>query len=113
MPGVSLGTTIIDCWRWRGAFGLVLPITTSTLQRSDSEPELNHFLPLRTYSSPSRSMRRLMLVASEDAESGSVIENADRISPSSSGANQSRFTVSEPYRLRISMFPVSGAAQFR
>ncbi len=57
-------------------------------------------------------MRRLMFVASDDAESGSVIENAERISPSSSGASQSRFTVSDPYALRISMLPVSGAEQF-
>ena len=41
-------------------------------------------------------MRRPMLVASEEATSGSVIEKAERISPSSSGASQSRFTVSEP-----------------
>ena len=74
---------------------------------------MNHFLPLSTYSSPSRSMRRPMLVASDEATSGSVIENAERISPSSSGASQSRLTFSEPYRLRISMLPVSGAAQFR
>ena len=53
-----------------------------------------------------------MLVASEEATSGSVIEKAERISPSSSGASQSRFTVSDPYMLRISMLPVSGAAQF-
>ena len=53
-------------------------------------------MPLRTYSSPSRSMRSPMLVASDDATWGSVIENAERISPSSSGASQSRLTVSEP-----------------
>ena len=109
---MSFGTTIIDCWRWRDALGSVLPITISTLQRSARAPELNHFVPLSTYSSPSRSMRRPMLVASEEATSGSVIEKAERISPSSSGASQSRFTVSDPYRLRISMLPVSGAAQF-
>ena len=85
----SRGTTIIDCCRWRGAFGLVLPITMSTLQRDRSAPEENHFLPLRTYSSPSRSMRRLMFVASDEATSGSVIENAERISPSSSGERKS------------------------
>ena len=56
-------------------------------------------------------MRRPMLVASDEATAGSVIEKAERISPSSSGASQSRLTFSDPYRLRISMFPVSGAAQ--
>ena len=96
MPGDSLATAIIDCCRWRGASGFVLPITMSTLQRGRMAPDENHLVPLRTYSSPSRSMRRPMLVASEDATSGSVIENAERISPSSSGDNQSRLTVSEP-----------------
>ena len=71
-------------------------MTMKTLQRSARAPEVNHFLPLSTYSSPSRSMRRPMLVASDEATSGSVIENAERISPSSSGASQSRLTFSEP-----------------
>ncbi len=57
-------------------------------------------------------MRRLMFVASDEATSGSVIENAERISPSSSGERKSCLTCSLPYRLRISMLPVSGAAQF-
>ena len=49
MPGVSLGTTIIDCWRWRGAFGSVLPMTISTLQRSaQGAASENHFVPLST-----------------------------------------------------------------
>ena len=84
----------------------------STLHDGRRAPDENHFVPFRTYSSPSRSMRRPMFVASEEATAGSVIENAERISPSSNGASQSRFTVSDPYMLRISMFPVSGAAQF-
>ena len=112
-PFASFGTTIIDCCRCRAALGSVLPMTMSTLQRGRNPPDENHFVPLRTYSLPSRSMRSPMFVASDDAESGSVIENADRISPSSSGASQSRFTVSDPYALRISMLPVSGAEQFR
>ena len=41
--------------------------------------------PLMTYSSPSRSIRVAMLFASDDATSGSVMQNADRISPASSG----------------------------
>ena len=71
-------------------------MTMSTLQRGRSAPDENHFVPLRTYSSPSRSMRRPMFVASDEATSGSVIENAERISPSSSGASQSRLTFSDP-----------------
>ena len=56
-------------------------------------------------------MRNPMLAASDDATSGSVIENAERISPSSSGASHCCLTCSLPYRLRISMLPVSGAEQ--
>ena len=95
-PGVSLGTTIIDCWRCRGASGSVLPITMRTRHRGRSAPDENHFVPLSTYSLPSRVMRSPMFVASDDATSGSVIENAERISPSSNGASQSRLTVSDP-----------------
>ena len=68
----------------------------STRQRARSAPDENHLRPLRTYSSPSRVMRRPMLVASDEATSGSVIEKAERISPSSNGASHSRLTVSEP-----------------
>ena len=34
-PGVSLGTTIIDCWRCWGPSGSVLPMTMRTLHRSE------------------------------------------------------------------------------
>jgi hypothetical protein len=43
--------------------------------------------------------------------SGSVIANADRISPSSSGASHRSRCSGVPNRCRISMLPVSGAAQ--
>ena len=52
-----------------------------------------------------------MLVASEEATSGSVIENAERISPSSSGSNQRSFCSSVPNSDSSSMLPVSGAEQ--
>ncbi len=52
-----------------------------------------------------------MLVASDDATAGSVIANADRISPASSGASQSCFCSAVPNRCSVSMFPVSGAWQ--
>ena len=96
MPGVSSGTTNIDCWVCRGAAGSVSPTTMKTWHRSPSAPELNHLRPLCTYSSPSRSIRRLMFVASEEAESASVMQNADRISPSSSGSSHRCSTSSEP-----------------
>ena len=52
-----------------------------------------------------------MLVASEEATSGSVIENAERISPSSSGSSQRSFCSSVPNSDSSSMLPVSGAEQ--
>ena len=57
-------------------------------------------------------MRVLMFVASEEATSGSVIANADRICPSSSGSSHCFFCSSVPNIASTSMLPVSGAAQF-
>ena len=48
-------------------------------------PDVHHFSPLITYSSPSKTAVACMLVASEEATPGSVIPNADLISPSRSG----------------------------
>ena len=70
------------------AAGSVLPITMKISACGFSAPVIHHLRPLITYSSPSRSMRVAMLVASEDATSGSVIANDERISPSSSGCSQ-------------------------
>ena len=56
-------------------------------------------------------MRVAMFVASEDATSGSVIENADRIRPSSSGSSQRAFCSGVPNSESSSMLPVSGAEQ--
>src|SRR2546430_3945741 len=81
-PGVSVGTRIIDCCEWRAASGLVLPITIRILQRGSPAPEVHHLRPLMTYASPSRRMLVWMLVASEEATSGSVIAKAERISRS-------------------------------
>ena len=58
-------------------------------------------------------MRVAMLVASEEATSGSVIANADRISARSKGSSHSAFWASLPNWSSTSMLPVSGAAQFR
>ena len=52
-----------------------------------------------------------MFVASEDATSGSVIEKADRIRPSSSGSSQRAFCSAVPNSDSSSMLPVSGAEQ--
>ena len=73
---------------------------------------MNHLRPFRTYSSPCRSMRSWMFVASDDATAGSVIEKHDRISPSSSGCSHCSCCSGVPNWLRISMLPVSGAEQF-
>src|SRR5271154_307920 len=81
------------------------------LHRGSPAPDGHHFLPLMTYSSPSRPMLERMLVASEDATSGSVIAKHDRISPASKGFSHFSFCSAVPYRAKTSIFPVSGAEQ--
>ena len=54
-----------------------------------------------------------MLVASDDATSGSVIANADRMLPSSSGVSHRSCCSGVPNIASTSMFPVSGAEQLR
>ena len=95
----------------RRASGSVLPMTTKTLQRGSAAPVIHHLRPLMTYSSPSRTMRVSMFVASEVATAGSVIAKAERISPSSSGSSHCFCCSSVPSRWSSSMLPVSGAAQ--
>ena len=110
-PGVSRGTRTIVCWRCEGASGSVLPITMRRRQRGSIAPLVHHLRPLTTYSSPSRSIRVAMLVASLLATSGSVIANAERIVPASNGSSQVFFCSSVPSRCSSSMLPVSGAWQ--
>ena len=74
-------------------------------------PDDHHLRPLITYSSPSRSIRVVMLAASEEATSGSVMQNADLIWPSSSGRSQRSRCAWVPNSASSSMLPVSGAAQ--
>ncbi len=93
-PGASRGTSTIDCCAWRGALVSVLPITMKIAQCGLPAPELNHLRPLITYSSPSRRIVHWMLVASDEATAGSVIRNAERISPASSGLSQRCFWAS-------------------
>src|SRR5437588_508319 len=64
MPGVSLGTSTIDCWRCLSPSGAVLPITISSRQMGSIAPDDHHLRPLITYSSPSRSIRRALPGAS-------------------------------------------------
>ena len=66
------------------------------LHRGSVAPVVYHLRPLMTYSSPSRTIELATLVASEEATSGSVIANADRISPASRGFSQRSFCASVP-----------------
>jgi hypothetical protein len=68
----------------------------NTAQRGSAAPEIHHLWPLMTYSLPCRSMRVAMLVASDEATSGSVIAKAERIWPSSSGLSQRALISAEP-----------------
>src|SRR5258707_11076433 len=81
------------------------------LQRGSPAPELHHLRPLMTYSSPSRTIELCMLVASDDATAGSVMQKAERISPASSGSSHSFLCASVPYFSIVSILPVSGAEQ--
>ena len=83
----------------------------SSVHRGSPMPEVHHLRPLMTYSSPSRTIDAWMFVASEEATSGSVIANAERIVPSSNGASQWFFCSAVPYRTSTSMLPVSGNEQ--
>ncbi len=74
-------------------------------------PVIHHLRPLMTYSSPSRTIEVAMLVASEEATSGSVIAKDERISPASSGVSQRSFCSGVPNIVSTSMLPVSGAEQ--
>ena len=112
-PGVSRGTSTIVCRACRSASGSVSPMNTKILQSGWPTPVDHHLLPLMTTSSPSTTAVAAMLVASEDATSGSVIVNALRISACSSGSSQVARCSSVPYFSSTSMLPVSGALQLK
>src|SRR5271170_2407604 len=86
-PGASMGTRIMDCCLCLGAVVSVLPMKMEILQRGSPAPEDHHLRPLMTYSSPCRTMLDSILVASEEATAGSVIEKQERISPAKSGTS--------------------------
>ena len=110
-PGASNGTsTIVCCW-YLCAVGSDKPIKMATLQFGWPMPVLHHFLPFSTMSSPASVMVACMLVASLEATSGSVMQNAERISPASSGVSHCSFWASLPYFQMTSILPVSGALQ--
>mmetsp|Transcript_14687 Transcript_14687/g.42086 ORF Transcript_14687/g.42086 Transcript_14687/m.42086 type:complete len:220 (-) Transcript_14687:373-1032(-) len=111
-PGVSFGISIIVCCLWIGPVKLVFPNTTSSLHSGRMAPEAHHLCPLTMYSSPSRSMRQDMFVASLEATPGSVMQKAERISPSRSGFSHCSFCSGLPNFSITSMLPVSGAEQF-
>src|SRR5580693_4701219 len=90
-PGVSIGTRIMDCCLCFGPAGSVLPMKMEILQRGSPAPDDHHLRPLITYWSPSRTILLSILVASEDATHGSVIEKQERISPSSNGFSHRSF----------------------
>ncbi len=69
----------------------------TTLQFGWPMPEDHHFLPLSTTSLPSTIAVARMLVASDEATSGSVMQNAERISPASSGFSHCSFCSALPY----------------
>ncbi len=105
----------MECWWWRSAR------LVGGARHEDGDlrafgwprPLDHHFLPLRTISSPSTMAVACMLVASDDATSGSVMQNTERISPASSGVSQRAFCSSVPYFQSTSMLPVSGALQLK
>ncbi len=86
-------------------------MNTKTLQSGWPTPVDHHLRPLITISSPSTTAVASMLVASDDATSGSVIANAERMRPSSSGTSHSSCWARDPYLSSTSMLPVSGALQ--
>ena len=96
-PFVSSGTSTIECWWWRSPDSSgVRAMKMATFARGSPMPLDHHFLPLSTTSSPSTTAVACMLVASEEATSGSVMQKTERISPASSGVSQRAFCSSEP-----------------
>ncbi len=115
-PGVPIGTLTIE-WRWwRAASGRssvtpVTPVTPVTMAKRHSgcmAPVVTHMRPLITDASPSRRMVVAMLLASDEATSGSAMVTRERISPASSGFNQRSCCAALANRCSSSVLPVSG-----
>ena len=88
-------------------------IKIKTLHLGSPAPEVHHFSPFMTYSSPSRTAVVHIFVASEEATAGSVIAKADLIFPSKSGFNHLSCCSSLAYLAKTSILPVSGAEQLK
>mmetsp|Transcript_61699 Transcript_61699/g.198800 ORF Transcript_61699/g.198800 Transcript_61699/m.198800 type:complete len:300 (+) Transcript_61699:258-1157(+) len=117
MPGVSMGTSTTEAVLWRPASdpaAAVRPMKMQILQWRLPAPVIHHLRPLMTYSplASSRAMEALMFVASLEATPGSVMAKQERMRPSSRGLSQRSFCSAVPKRASVSMFPVSGEAQF-
>ena len=113
IPGVSSGTTTI-LWRLcLSLSGLDKPMNIVIAALGWPNPVDHHFLPLMTTSSPSSIMVAAILVASDEATSGSVIPNTERISPASNGLSHFSFWASLPKWYSTSILPVSGALQLK
>ena len=81
-----------------------------TIRKSATEALVeNHLWPLMTHSSPASTALVCSSVGSLPAVSGSVIENAERRSPASSGCSHCSFWSSVPARASTSELPESGA----
>ena len=91
--------------------GFVIPIKIHILARGLIAFEVHHFLPLIIQLSPSETIELEILVASDEATSGSVIAKQERISPLSNGLNHWSFCSCVPNSASIYIFPVSGAEQ--
>ena len=95
-PGVSSGTSTMLCRAWGAASGFERPMKMASRASGWPRPVAHHLRPLITNSLPSSAIVACMLVASEEATSGSVMQNTERILPASSGVSHSAFWVSLP-----------------
>src|ERR1700687_286496 len=102
-PGAPAGTMIIDARSYGPASGAV---TTIAIKKSAIMPlDVNHLWPLITHSSPLSTAVVESDVGSEPALSGSVMEKAERILPSSRGCSHCFFCASAPEWARDSELP--------
>jgi len=93
----------------RAASGRDTPITITKAQSGWAPPVMYHLRPLTTQSSPSRRRLVAMLVASDEATSGSVMPKAERVRPSSSGSSQRFFCAAVAACCSMIMLGTSGA----
>jgi len=81
--------------------------------RAPSAAVVNHFRPSMTQLSPSSRARVAIHAGFEPGIAGSVMEKQLRMRPAASGSSQVRFCSAVPNSWRISMFPTSGAWQWK